>query len=143
VPTDTHRPGWKTSEHLIVWALIALALVLAARGVAGSEILKTLAGPSVVGGIYAAGRALLKFSSSQAKGLVSMDIDATIDSFVKKFVASKIPSSVALQPECDAAIVAAEALAHKAIEVYAVKLLAKKAPQLAATLHAAFPAAGL
>ena len=72
-----------------------------------------------------------------------MDIDATIDALIKKFVASKLPASAALQPECDAAIAAAEALAHKALEVYAVKLLAKKAPQLAAALQAAFPQAGV
>ena len=138
-------PGWRASEHWLVWGLMVLAAWLAWRGRSGIESLAGLAAPALASAAYTVARTFLKRSTHFAalpQG-IPMDIDATIDAFIKKFVASKLPATAALQPECDAAIAAAEALAHKALEVYAVKLLAKKAPQLAAALQAAFPKAGV
>ena len=137
-----HVPGWRTSEHWVVWGVILLAAWLAWRGRQGGS--QGFAGPALAGVVYTAARTILKVLSLAARPQgTPMDIDATIDAFIKKFVASKVPATAALQPECDAAIAAAEALAHKALEVYAVKLIAGKAPQLLSVLQQAFPKAGL
>lgn len=137
-----HVPGWRTSEHWVVWGVILLSAWVAWRG--PRTRFEPLAVSTLTGVFYTAARTILKSLSIAAKPQgIPMDIDATIDAFISKFVASRIPATAALQPECDAAITAAEALAHKALEVYAVKLIASKAPQLLSALQQAFPNAGL
>ena len=133
---------------------LALALVLAGisacgwlllHGHGGGDVLAALAGPSVASAFLTHARTRLKtlLTAALPRESSTMDLDATIDAYIQKIVASKIPAAAALQPECDAAIAAAEALARKALEVYAVQLLAKRAPALTDALKAAFPNVGL
>ncbi len=113
-------------------------------GAHGAAGLGGMVFPALGGVVYTTARTVLKVLSFAARPQgTPMDIDATIDAFIKKLVASKVPATASLQPECDAAIAAAEALAHKALEVYAVSLIAKKAPQLLSVLQQTFPNAGL
>lgn len=143
-PLTILRAGWKSSE---LWGLVAVLLIIV--GVIAFEKSAAVRGIAMAAGpaawaFYQRNRGQLKKLAlliDPATGIPPMDFDALIDSTIQKFVASKIPASVSLQPETDAAIAAVEALARKAIQVYALKaILPKLSPAVQTEIKTLFPA---
>ena len=72
------KPGWKTTEHALIWCVILLAIFLLARGHTADGVGKALSGPSLAAGLYALGRGIAKGSLAKGSGSFPFDLAAML-----------------------------------------------------------------